>query len=247
MKGAQVVLTVSEGKRLIAKGLAAFEPVRRALESGTVAVCKGTTNSYVVEELLGTSLEKTKYVSGNVRPAKGGTAGKVSAEMPDLVLSNGEPVEGVTAVEAVSEMGPGDIFLKGASAINYGVNVAALLIGHATGGTLGAAMGTLVSRRVRLVVPVGLEKEVAADLFAAAARVGEAGRSPALWAFSAELFTEVEALEALADVEAVPIAAGGIGGAEGSVRLLVTGEDEEVGKAVEIVKSIQGEPPFLNG
>ena len=47
------VLTVSESKRLIAKGVAASEVLQTALENGTVAVAKGTTNSYIVEELLG--------------------------------------------------------------------------------------------------------------------------------------------------------------------------------------------------
>ncbi len=57
---AQVVLTVQEGKRLIAKGLLAWEPFRRARESGIVAIAKGTTNAYVVDELLGGADEKTK-------------------------------------------------------------------------------------------------------------------------------------------------------------------------------------------
>jgi hypothetical protein len=54
--------------------------------------------------------------------------------------------------------------------------------------------------------------------------------------------TEVEALRILAEVEAIPIAAGGIGGAEGSTILLVKGTEEQVQKTISIVEKIKGEP-----
>ena len=95
------------------------------------------------------------------------------------------------------------------------------------------------------VAPVGLEKNVPIDLAEAAEVVRESGASPALWVIPAELFTEIEAIEALSGASALPVAAGGIAGAEGSVRLLITGEDDEVDKALQTVRAVQGEPPFL--
>jgi hypothetical protein len=245
MKGFETVLTVAEGKRLIARGLLAWEPFARARESGTIAVAKGTTNSYLVEELLGRSIDKTTYVTGSTRPAKGGSSGKTSADMPDLVLKNGEPVEGLSATKAAAEMGPGDVFLKGANAINYALGQAAVLIGHPTGGTVGAALGSVTARNVRLVSPAGLEKEVPGDLGLVAAEARAAGVTPALWVMPSELFTEIEAIEVLSGAEAVPVAAGGIGGAEGSVRLLVTGTEDELAAAREAVEGVRGEPAFL--
>lgn len=242
---AQVVLTVQEGKRLIAKGLLAWGPFRRARESGIVAIAKGTTNAYIVEELLGGAVDKTKYVTGRVLPARNAPKAKLSADMPDLVLKGGKQVEGRTAVEVAGGMGPDDVFLKGANAINYELGQAAVLIGHKTGGTVGAALGTLVSRRVRIVVPVGLEKDVPTDLADAAAAVQGLGSSPALWVIPGEVFTEIEAFDALAGVDALPVAAGGIGGAEGSTRFLLVGDEEQVAKAVAAVKEIQGEPAFV--
>lgn len=44
----QFVLTVSESKRLIAKGVAALPEVKRAMEEGMVVVATGTTNAYVL-------------------------------------------------------------------------------------------------------------------------------------------------------------------------------------------------------
>ena len=249
MKGFESVLTVAEGKRLIARGLIAWEPFRRARESGVIALAKGTTNSYLVEELLkgvsGDAVDKTTYVTGSTRPAGGASGAKTSADMPDLVLRNGEPVAGLSAVEAAAEMGPGDVFVKGANAINYALGQAAVLIGHPTGGTLGAALGSIVARKVRLVSAAGLEKEVPGDLGLVAAEARAAGVTPALWVVPSELFTEIEAIEVLSGAEAVPVAAGGIGGAEGSVRLLVTGTEDELAAAEEAIAGVRGEPPFL--
>ena len=45
-------------------------------------------------------------------------------------------------------------------------------------------------------------------------------------------------------VEATLLSAGGIAGAEGSVRLLIEGEKEAVQKALGLVRSLQGEPMF---
>lgn len=49
---AGVNLTVSEGKRLIAKGIMAMPSVKEKLEKGMIIVTKGTTNTYIAEELL---------------------------------------------------------------------------------------------------------------------------------------------------------------------------------------------------
>jgi hypothetical protein len=57
-------------------------------------------------------------------------------------------------------------------------------------------------------------------------------------------FTEIEALEVLFNVQAIPIAAGGVNGAEGSVTLFIEGGDEETARAYEFLADLKGEPPF---
>jgi hypothetical protein len=47
----------------------------------------------------------------------------------------------------------------------------------------------------------------------------------------------------MADVDVTPIAAGGIGGAEGSTTLLVEGDEAQVRKVIKVVKGIKGEAP----
>ncbi len=241
------VLTVSESKRLIAKGVARCPTVRRALEKGIVAVAKGTTNGYIVEELAGQAIHKPHYCTGTTRPQKGQGDVEVANKLPDLVLRRGQGWEGISAIEAVAEMKAGDVFIKGANALNYDLGQAAVLVGHPTGGTIGAAIGALVARRAALLIPVGLEKSVPGDLHEVArqlAEVGEGGSGPTLWPVEGEIFTEIEALDVLFGVEAQPIGAGGILGAEGSVRLAVWGSRDQLQQVESLLDGIYGEPPF---
>lgn len=243
---AQVVLTVSEGKRLIAKGVAEYQPVLEALHKGWVAVAKGSTNAYVVEELTGKPIDKKKHITGHTLPAALKAKPGFSAELPDLVLHKGKPVQGLTAVEALKEMGPGDVFLKGANALNYEDFLAGILIGHPTGGTIGAAIGTVTARRITFIVPVGLEKQVPYNIVDAAALMGPSDEErtrdfPALWPVYADIFTEIEAFRELFGVEAYPVAAGGLAGAEGAYRFCLQGDKRNVSDALKLVGEIQGE------
>ena len=239
-----VSLTVAESKRLIAKGLVASRQVQTARDQGILAVAPGTTNGYVVEELLGEAIDKPHFVTGNTLPF-GYQGTKPGKSLPDLVFRRGERLE-MSAVEAVQEMGPGDVFIKGVNAINYDLDQAGVLIGHPTGGTLGAVLGTIVARRIQLIHPVGLEKSIPGDLTVAAAMQKEAdGMGPTLWVSPGRLFTEIEALAVLCEVEAVPIGAGGIGGAEGAVWLLLRGDEPAVEDARKLLAGLRGEPAFL--
>jgi hypothetical protein len=157
-------------------------------------------------------------------------------------------MEGVTAPEIVGEMGPGDVFIKGANAINYERRQAGILIGHPTGGTMGSTLGTIVSRRITLLMPVGLEKSIPGDLDELHRRqvaAGANGSGPMLWPVAGTIFTEIEAVELLSGAQAAPIAAGGIAGAEGAVWLSIWGAPDQVDRAAGAIRDVRGEPPFL--
>ena len=101
-----------------------------------------------------------------------------------------------------------------------------------------------------MIHPVGLEKSVPGDLREAAVSIASATsgfgkRSSTLWVSWGQVFTEIEALAAVCGVCATPIGAGGIGGAEGCIRLLVEGPAEQVRAAGEVIKQIAGEPGVL--
>jgi len=248
----EVVLTVSEAKRLIAKGVANHPDVLRALSEGTVVVCKGTTNAYVVEEILGREIARVDYVTGHTFPAHLEGQNLTSAKVPDVILRKGQRLEGTNSKEVVGELAAGDVFIKGANAINYERGQSALLIGHPTGGTIGAAIGVLVAKRVKLLVPAGLEKNIPGDLDDVAAHVGDVDEAepravPAFWPLPGELFTEMEALTLLTGCDVIQTAAGGVAGAEGAVRLMLEGDDEQIEAARKLLAGVQGEPPFITG
>ncbi|HOX37484.1 MAG TPA: hypothetical protein PL033_05805 [Candidatus Brocadiia bacterium] len=243
-----IVLTVSESKRLIAKGVRELPQVKAALEGGVVAVAKGTTNAYLVEEFTGETIDRRLYCTGTTNPKKPSKPAGTANKLPDLVLVKGKKTEGETAVEYLAKMKAGDVFIKGANALNYERNQAGILIGHPTGGTIGAAIGTCVARRIHLVIPVGLEKSVPVDINAASAEIAAAGpdgRGATLWPVNGIIVTEIEALRLLAGVRALPCGAGGINGAEGSIRLALIGERGQIEAAEALLDGICGEPPFI--
>ena len=241
-----LVLTVAESKRLIAQGVLAHPLVRQALAEGTVALCRGTTNSYLAEALLGRPIDKLAFVTGRTTPSRGAPERPAPIRLlPEVILRRGKPQEGVSLVDALETMGPGDVVIKGANALDPSRTVAGVLIGDPTGGTVGKILGRVTARKMALVIPVGLEKLVTTDLYLAQRLIAQEPSPgvPALWPITGHIITEIEALELLAGVSVAQIGAGGIFGAEGSVRLLVSGEEAEVGKARTIVEEID-EPPF---
>jgi hypothetical protein len=54
------------------------------------------------------------------------------------------------------------------------------------------------------------------------------------------VMTEIEALEILSGVKAIPIAAGGLAGAEGAITLVLKGEPEQVRAAIGHVENSKG-------
>ena len=107
----------------------------------------------------------------------------------------------------------------------------------------------LIARSVRLLVPVGLEKSLPGDFDDIADYVGALRQDdtsgPAFWPIPGEILTEIEAVEALTGANATGIGAGGIGGAEGAVRLLIDGSPEQLDAAGKLIDDLQGEPAFL--
>jgi hypothetical protein len=241
---AEFVLTVAESKRLIAKGVAALEMIQDRMEEGVVVLTSGSTNAYIYEELTGKTIDKRAFISGRTIPAKRQVAWEVK-RMPDMVWVNGEPRPDLDRFSVLEVMQEGDIYIKGANALNYAAGVAGITIGHPTGGTIGGALGAIISKKIRLLIPVGLEKEVPLDLHEISAIIAEPdeslGKVYSLWPVHGGVFTEIEALRVLFDVEALPTAAGGLAGAEGSLRMMIRGDAESVGQAMALIHAIQGE------
>ena len=246
---AQIVLTVSESKRLIAKAVAQMPIVKEALKTGTVIIAKGTTNTYVAEEILGKKIAHGAYILGRTFPEKGGKRLKPVESINEVILIKGKHRGDLSLAEAVRELKPGDVVIKGANALDYENKTAGVIIGSSSCGTTGKIMPYLVARKAHLVIPVGLEKQVAGKAVDIANKMREPVESlneiPSMFLLTGHIVTEIEALKLLADVSVFQAAAGGIGGAEGSVRLVCRGARKQVEKALKLAGEIQGEPPFV--
>ena len=241
-----LVFTVAQSKRLIAKAVVQLPEVVRAKREGMIAVGYGTTNAYVVEELLGEAIPKGEYVAGRTLPPGMPSAALGSGKHPEVVLKKGERVS-MRCVEAVAEMGAGDVFFKGANALDYERKVAGVLIAHPMGGTLGGSLGAIVSRKIHLIIPVGLEKVVPGDIIALSNASRRAEVHPdapvaSLYPFTGCIFTEIEALALLCGVKAQLYSAGGVAGAEGAVWLLLEGEKAALDRALALHASLRDEP-----
>jgi hypothetical protein len=237
-------LTSSEGKRLIAKGVAALPSVRKAWEEGILVIGRGTTNALLVEELTGEQLDRGSYSAGITVPAHKRFK-RLSYD--EYLFEKGEKLTGTTSGEVAKQMKRGDVFVKGANALNYASGIAGVLIGDLAGGTLGA-YPLLVARKIELVIPVGLEKEIATDLMRAAELIREPGVElegvPSLFPIQGTVITEIEAIAVLTGATALQIGAGGVNGAEGAVWLMVSGAEEVIAEAWGLLDSIKGEPPI---
>jgi hypothetical protein len=240
--------TPAESKRLIARGVAHCDAVQEALSKAYVVIAGGTTNGFIAQELTGLDVEPQRFTAGTstqrvlcVTPA-----GERDGRIP-IVLYKGERVE-KTVQEVFADFHLETVVIKGANAVDTQGNVGVITSGF-DGGTVAATIGTMTSTGMRYVFPVGLEKLVPsvpeACRWLGAKRLDYAmGATFGMYCLSHGLvFTELEALAALAGVEAVHVASGGIGGSEGAVTLAVHGAVEDVEQAIEVAESVKGEPP----
>ncbi|HPC04542.1 MAG TPA: hypothetical protein PKY58_10815 [Syntrophales bacterium] len=240
-------LTPSESKRLIAKAVVAMPEVQKAHKDGYLLVGRGSTNGYIVEELLGTAMEKERYVAGQVIRGVLCALDQPFRGRP-VSFHRGKVIE-VEPGTLIEKLGPGDVVLKGANAVDRDGAVG-VVMASPVGGTMGQFYMAMKAQGIAMIFPVGLEKLVPSVPEAAqwagrlalgrtiGARVGMA------CVVDGTVVTELEALDGLFGVDAVHFASGGYGGAEGSVILLVDGPDDRVNACLDFIEGIKGEPPL---
>ncbi len=251
MKSYTFMLTVSMGKRLIAKGLMKNEAVREAMMNHRLLIMSGTTNGYVAEEALkeigdAAPFDKRIFRRGiTVAPGAKPTPGSTTF---DLLIDHGKAYFDRTVFEIAPELTHEDMIMKGANALytpEFGKREAGVLIGHPQGGTLMPITAAKIGRRVQLIVPVGMEKLVNRPIAELAEIANSAdGEGPRLAPIAGDVYTELDALMQLTNVEwADVIAAGGAMGAEGGVYYNVQGSEEDIECVKALVNELKNEPP----
>jgi hypothetical protein len=251
----QLLITPAAGKRLIAKALANHATISGAIKNGTLVIVAGTTNGYVAEEILnalgvGKDFSRKRFFRGiTLPPAKRVTAeGRLADESKfpgDVVIAKGVWQKGKTLADVVDSLKEGDVILKGANALDLDRKQAAVLIGHPKAGTIGLTLPAVVGRRVKLIIPVGLEKRINGDLQTLAEKINAPGAGGyRLLPVPGEVFTELNAVNVLTGASAELFSAGGVCGAEGSCWLAVSGTREQEDAAEKLFASLASEQPF---
>ncbi|NLK08547.1 MAG: hypothetical protein GX316_07595 [Firmicutes bacterium] len=240
-------LTVSEGKRLIGKAVAALPVVQHARAEGRLIIATGITNGYVAEEVLGEPLDIYRYTAGIIAHGKYAVTDSETRLTP-ICFENGE-LSSRPWPQILKDFTSNDVFVKGANAIDPS-GMAGILVGSPDGGTCGAAFGAVYARGCHLIVPASREKLIP-SVEAAVRTLGinafdeslgmPCGMVPAV---GAHIVTEVDALSILCEVDAVQVSAGGVSGSEGSVGLAISGPRHKITAAIDLIKSIKGEPPI---
>jgi hypothetical protein len=221
--------------------------VQHAKEHGYLIVGRGSTNAFVVEELMGSHMDKERYIAGQI--IKGVLCVLDAGHRNKPVTFHKGEVLAVEPGSIVDKLVPGDILIKGANALDAFGNVGVLMAGPG-GGTMGQFYMALKAQGVETIYPVGLEKLIPSVEEAAryggklvlertvGCRVGMACVA------DGQVITEIDAIDYLFGIKAIHYASGGWGGAEGSVTLIVEGEKDEVNACLDLIEEIKGEPPL---
>ena len=249
MKTMQMLLTVSMGKRLIARGLMADPAVREVMSSGRLLILAGTTNAYVAEEALRLTDDTVDFDPRSYRRgvtiAPGAKPAAGQAEF-DILIDHGKVRTDRTVFDIAPELEQGDMIFKGANALYLPAGEAGVLIGHPQGGTMMPILSAVLGRRVQLIIPAGLEKRVDKPISELARLANDAGTGGTrMCPMPGRVYTELDAVHTLTGARAVLFSAGGTLGAEGSVCLAVTGDEDQLEKARSLAQELRNEPPTV--
>ena len=246
----QITLTPAESKRLIAKAVAKLEEVRKAFKNGIIIIGVGTTNACVAEELLGRKIERERFVAGVVLP-KGTYVVPAEKRLKEIIIRKGKVIDAKMS-DVLSELTSSDVFIKGANAIDA-TGTAGIFMAGQRGGTIGRALGTIRSRGVNLIIPVGLEKFTPGSVKDVAPLAGmdkfafSTGVPVGIMPVHGKVITELEAIKILFGAEAIVMGKGGVSGAEGAVTLLVRGTTKQLNNVRRFVGALKGErSPTIN-
>jgi hypothetical protein len=238
----QFSLTVSESKRLIAKGVVSLPEVKEAFEQGKIILKGGTTVSAICEELVGMPLR----ISGRIT-RRGTVSAKTSLpEHPHSVLIERGTAKNIddTIIEVSLGLGRRDVVIIGGNALDVNGNVA-MMAGSPGGGNPGGAISAMLAQGACLIIPIGLEKLIPGSIQEAVKASGRDkdlsyGMAVGLIPLIGKVVTEKDAVEILSDVRCTVIGRGGIDGAEGSTVMDVEGEEVAVKGLLKIVDDIKG-------
>jgi len=256
---AQIVLTPAESKKLIAKAVARLDAVRQAAKNGIVALHPSSSTYFIVEEITGSKPKTNYWVCGVVTPrgmcvemamalGSGLTPHEESTGPGDLqgtwVIEKGRLGGEEKLSSLLYRMTPSDVYVKGVNALDREGNVGILF---GLEGSMGYIQAARKKRNFTIIYPAGLEKLIPISVKEAAKEAKlnryESGMGMPVGLFpcpTGVTVNEVRAIEMLSGASAIPIASGGLGGAEGAVTLVLKGKADAVKKALDFIEQSKG-------
>jgi len=256
---AQIVLTPAESKKLIAKAVAGLEAVQQAVKNGIVALHPSSSTYFIVEEITGSKPKTNYWVCGVVTPrgmcvemamvlGSGLTPREDKADPGDLqgtwVIEKGQLGGEEKLSSLLYRMTASDVYVKGVNALDPEGNVGILF---GLEGSMGYIQAARKKRNFTIIYPAGLEKLIPIPVKQAAKEAKftryESGMGMPVGLFpcpSGVTVNEVRAIEILSGASAIPVASGGLGGAEGATTLVLKGKADEVKKALDFVEQSKG-------
>jgi hypothetical protein len=259
---AQVTLTPTESKKLIAKGVINSDSVKMAISEGIVVLHPSSSTYFIVEELTGEPPPTAVWVCGVIVP-KGaclsGEAAKLDMnraqrDKPRLedyshcwVIQKGKLSTGISLGDLYERMNSKDVYVKGVNALDQKRTIGILIGNRTEGGTIGSVISASKRKGFKLIFPAGLEKLIPVDIETASK---EAIKSRYDYSMGVNcgllpcktgtVITEIDAIKILSGADAIPIAAGGLDGAEGAITLVIKGSKEEVAQAIDYCEQSKG-------
>jgi hypothetical protein len=262
---AQVVLTPAEAKCFISKAIANMDVVKKAAAKGKIVIHPSSTTYFLVKELTGDIPRTNHFVLGGVFPQGLCTeanstmkhAAAASNEPPPKwmadrfpykwIIKDGKLTSMIPLGKILEDIGPQDVYVKGCNAVDT-AGRAGVLFGHDGGGTIARVMGVQKEKGFSVILAVGLEKLIPVSMLEAAKATARNAEFDYAMGMPCGLYpvkggttvTEIQAVEILSGAHAVPIAAGGVGGAEGATVMVIDGTKAQVTKAIGYVEQSKG-------
>lgn len=247
MATALVIVRHEEGLRLIGRAVAQLPQVQARTQSGLMVIVGGSTTRHVVRSLTGDDPGRDAFAVGWVREGMLGETPKSKRGPGPVLFEDGVMTRGWPG-PLLERFGNGDVYIKGANAIDPHGN-AAVLMGSPTGGSIGAAMTVLQVRGGELIIPVSLQKNIP-SIPAACGLLGheridrvmgsKVGYMP-IMAGSATIVTEISALRLLTGVQATLVAAGGVDDCVGALVLHLAGSAEAIDSTWNLLTELRSE------
>lgn len=244
MAVAQFTLCGAECKWLIARCVKDSGLLTPYLENGRVLFKGSSTVSCLTTLMTGVPMRICGRVTQNgMKGPKGDSRGAHF-----LLFERGE-IQNVDQCleETMQTLGPNDLFVTGANALDS-FGHAALLIGSTGGGGYGTCMPFLYTEGIRTLVLSSVMKLIPGDLTAINSGISmrncdfSYGMACSLAPVPGEIISETQAIEAYADVKAMVFAKGGFFDADASVAIQIGGERTEVERVLFLVEAVKEIP-----